>query len=50
MATFSSVSKPGYVWSSTDNVWYPIGVGTHTHSDLSDSINYNQIMTIMGAY
>jgi len=31
MATISGTSRPGYVWDSTDNVWYPIGTGVHTH-------------------
>lgn len=35
MSTISSTTKPAYVWSATDNVWYPIGVGTHTHTDLA---------------
>lgn len=34
MATISGTSRPAYVWDSTDNVWYPIGVGAHSH-DLS---------------
>ena len=33
MATISNTPRPGYVWDSTDNVWYPIGVGGHGHSD-----------------
>jgi hypothetical protein len=33
MATISNTPRPGYVWDSTDNVWYPIGTGPHTHSD-----------------
>ena len=33
MATVSNTPRPGYVWDSTDNVWYPIGVGGHGHSD-----------------
>jgi hypothetical protein len=31
MATISNTPRPGYVWDSTDNVWYPIGVGAHNH-------------------
>ena len=31
MATISNTPRPGYVWDSTDNVWYPIGVGGHGH-------------------
>ena len=31
MGTISNVPRPGYVWDSTDNVWYPIGVGGHSH-------------------
>lgn len=31
MATISNTPRPGYVWDSTDNVWYPIGVGGHSH-------------------
>ena len=33
MATVSNTPRPGYVWDSTDNVWYPIGTGPHTHAD-----------------
>ena len=33
MATISSTPRQGYVWDSTDNVWYPIGTGPHTHAD-----------------
>jgi hypothetical protein len=33
MATISNTPRPGYVWDSTDNCWYPIGTGPHTHSD-----------------
>jgi hypothetical protein len=33
MATISNTPRPGYVWDATDNVWYPIGVGGHGHSD-----------------
>jgi hypothetical protein len=33
MATISNTPRPGYVWDSTDNVWYPIGTGPHTHAD-----------------
>ena len=31
MAAISNTPRPGYVWDSTDNVWYPIGVGGHSH-------------------
>ena len=34
MATISNTPRPAYAWSSTDNVWYPIGVGAHSHSDV----------------
>jgi hypothetical protein len=33
MATISNTPRPGYVWDSTDDVWYPIGTGPHTHAD-----------------
>ena len=33
MATISNTPRPGYAWDSTDNVWYPIGTGPHTHAD-----------------
>ena len=33
MATISNTPRPGYVWDATDNVWYPIGTGTHSHAD-----------------
>jgi hypothetical protein len=44
MATISNTPRPGYVWDSTDNVWYPIGTGPHTHADYitsSSAINPN---------
>jgi hypothetical protein len=37
MATISNVPRPGYVWDSTDNVWYPIGVGAHQHTNAADT-------------
>jgi hypothetical protein len=33
MATISNTPRPGYAWDATDNVWYPIGTGPHTHAD-----------------
>lgn len=33
MATISNTPRPGYAWDAQDNVWYPIGTGTHGHSD-----------------
>lgn len=33
MATISNTPRPGYAWDSTDNCWYPIGTGPHTHAD-----------------
>jgi len=36
MATISNTPRPGYVWDSADNVWYPIGVGAHGHT--ADSV------------
>jgi hypothetical protein len=33
MATISNTPRPGYAYDSTDDVWYPIGTGPHTHSD-----------------
>lgn len=38
MATISNTSRPGYVWDATDNVWYPIGTGPHTHAYIPESI------------
>jgi len=38
MATISNTPRPGYVWDSTDNVWYPIGVGGHSHSEIAKTI------------
>ena len=37
MATISNTPRPGYVWDSTDNVWYPIGVGAHAHTNAADT-------------
>ena len=34
MATISNTPRPGYIYDTTDGVWYPIGVGAHSH-DLS---------------
>lgn len=33
MGVISNTPRPGYVWDATDNVWYPIGVGGHSHPD-----------------
>ena len=33
MATISNTPRPGYAYDSTDDVWYPIGTGPHTHAD-----------------
>jgi hypothetical protein len=33
VATISNTPRPGYVYDSTDGVWYPIGTGPHTHAD-----------------
>jgi hypothetical protein len=33
MATISDTPRPGYAWDATDNCWYPIGTGPHTHPD-----------------
>jgi len=38
MATISGTSRPGYVWDSTDNVWYPIGTGVHTHDYIASTL------------
>ena len=38
MATISNTPRPGYAWDSTDNVWYPIGTGTHSHSEIAKTI------------
>lgn len=38
MATISNTSRPGYVWDATDNVWYPIGTGPHTHAYIPEAI------------
>ena len=39
MATISGTSRPGYVWDSTDNVWYPIGTGVHTHDYIPTTLS-----------
>ena len=55
MATISNTPRPGYVWDSTDNVWYPIGVGGHGHPDYATTASVTnliqdlQILTIMQA-
>ena len=38
MATISNTPRPGFAWDSTDNVWYPIGTGTHSHADIPNTI------------
>lgn len=38
MATISNTPRPGYVFDVTDNVWYPIGVGGHSHSEIANTI------------
>jgi len=38
MPTISNTPRPGYVYDSTDNVWYPIGTGTHSHSEIASTI------------
>ena len=38
MATISNTPRPGYIWDSTDNVWYPIGTGTHSHANIPNTI------------
>ena len=48
MATISNTPRPGYAWDATDNCWYPIGTGPHTHSDYitqSTAINPSTITT-----
>jgi hypothetical protein len=48
MATISDTPRPGYAWDSTDNVWYPIGTGPHTHPDYitqSTAINPSTVTT-----
>ena len=38
MATISNTPRPGYVFDVTDNVWYPIGTGSHNHSEIPSTI------------
>ena len=38
MAIISNTPRPGYIFDSTDNVWYPIGVGGHSHGEISATI------------
>ena len=38
MATISNTPRPGYVFDVTDNVWYPIGVGGHSHGEIPATI------------
>lgn len=38
MATISNTPRPGYVYDSTDAVWYPIGTGTHSHNEIPKTI------------
>jgi len=48
MATISNTPRPGYAWDAQDNVWYPIGTGTHGHPDYitqATAINPSTITT-----
>lgn len=38
MATISNTPRPGYAWDSTDNCWYPIGVGQHSHNEIAKTV------------
>jgi hypothetical protein len=38
MPTISNTPRPGYVYDSTDDVWYPIGTGSHNHSEIASTI------------
>ena len=38
MATISNVPRPGYIYDSTDGVWYPIGTGSHSHNEIQKTI------------
>lgn len=38
MATISNTPRPGYAWDAQDNVWYPIGTGTHSHNEIAKTI------------
>jgi len=48
MATISNTPRPGYVWDSTDNVWYPIGVGAHAHTADAVGAIANTLTTTTG--
>jgi len=48
MATISNTPRPGYVWDATDNVWYPIGVGAHTHTAAAVGAIANTLTTTTG--
>jgi hypothetical protein len=48
MATISNTQRPGYVWDSADNVWYPIGVGAHGHTADSVGAVANSLATTKG--
>ena len=38
MPTISNTPRPGFVYDSTDDVWYPIGTGTHSHSEIAKTL------------
>lgn len=38
MATISNTPRPGYIYDTTDGVWYPIGTGAHSHSEIPKTI------------
>lgn len=38
MATISNTPRPGYIYDSTDGVWYPIGTGAHSHNEIPNTI------------
>jgi hypothetical protein len=48
MATISNTPRPGYVWDTTDNVWYPIGVGAHGHTADAVGAIANTLTTTTG--
>ncbi len=38
MPTISNTPRPGFVYDSTDDVWYPIGTGTHNHNEIAKTL------------
>ena len=48
MATISNTPRPGYIFDSTDNCWYPIGTGIHSHTSFGNDVAINGVTVGLG--